>query len=399
MSPCCLAHILRSSCRVGSCLALCIGAFAALSVASASARLTATGVRIGDHLAYVRVVIDFAGGTLNDGEVTMTHFSSTAATVEVIHPKVQTQAVPRSGYGIRVRVVSGPDRLRGELRFGRARIKYVMFGVVTHDRLAIDPWKSAPPSKAAELPSGRGGCLALDSWHVRPGVVSVRGREHGIFEHTFGVLVRGADGHVLGQRPSVHGIRHWSAQVRYRAARRQPGTLEAVDFGGRGEGIVCLAQARVILPAHRTLMGDAGNPSPSWQSLPRAPIGGRLDAGTVWTGTELIVWGGVSRPTRGLPAARSDGAAYNPATGNWRKIASSPSGILGGGGPAAAWTGRRMVVYVGNSPDGPAGSAVYNPRTNTWRRLPKGPLGAREQYASVWTGRELLIFGGHSGDT
>jgi hypothetical protein len=58
-----------------------------------------------------------------------------------------------------------------------------------------------------------------------------------------------------------------------------------------------------------------------------------------------------------------------------------------------------MVVYVGNSPDGPAARAVFDPRTNSWRRLPKGPLGAREQYASVWTGRELLIFGGHSGDT
>jgi len=145
--------------------------------------------------------------------------------------------------------------------------------------------------------------------------------------------------------------------------------------------------------------GHAANRSPSWRALPSAPIPGRLDASTVWTGREMIVWGGVNRPTRGSPAPRSDGAAYNPATRTWRTIARAPSGILGGGGPAAAWTGRRMVVYVGNSPDGPAGSSVYDPRTNTWRRMPKGPLGAREQYASVWTGRELLVFGGHSGDT
>ncbi|MGZ4299010.1 MAG: hypothetical protein ACXVVK_18380, partial [Solirubrobacteraceae bacterium] len=57
------------------------------------------------------------------------------------------------------------------------------------------------------------------------------------------------------------------------------------------------------------------------------------------------------------------------------------------------------MVFVGNSPAGPAGSAVYDPRTTAGRRLPPGPLGAREQYASVWTGRELLVFGGHSGDT
>ena len=158
--------------------------------------------------------------------------------------------------------------------------------------------------------------------------------------------------------------------------------------------IVLIAARAVNAPG-----GHAANPSPSWRALPRAPIPGRLDASTVWTGGEMIVWGGVNRPTHGSPAPRSDGAAYNPATRKWRNIATAPSGILGGGGPAAAWTGRRMVVYVGNSPDGPAGSAVYDPRTNTWRRLPTGPLGAREQYASVWTGRELLIFGGHSGDT
>jgi len=48
-----------------------------------------------------------------------------------------------------------------------------------------------------------------------------------------------------------------------------------------------------------------------------------------------------------------------------------------------------MVVYVGNSPDGPAAAAVYDPRRNAWKRLPAGPLGVREQYASVWTGKEI----------
>lgn len=97
-----------------------------------------------------------------------------------------------------------------------------MFAVVTHDRPAIDLWKSAPPSKAAEVRSGRSGCLTLDSWRVQPGVVSVAGREHGIFEHTFEVLLRGADGRVFAQHQGVHGTGHWSTHVRYRAARRQP---------------------------------------------------------------------------------------------------------------------------------------------------------------------------------
>ena len=144
--------------------------------------------------------------------------------------------------------------------------------------------------------------------------------------------------------------------------------------------------------------GQAASARPSWRLLPRAPIPGRLGASTVWTGREMIVWGGVARSVGGQAASRSDGAAYNPTTGKWRKIANAPFGVVGGGGPAAAWTGSRMVIFVGNSPDGPSASAMYDPRSNTWGRLPKGPLGVREQYSSVWTGRELLIFGGHSGD-
>jgi hypothetical protein len=138
--------------------------------------------------------------------------------------------------------------------------------------------------------------------------------------------------------------------------------------------------------------------SPSWRSLPPAPIAGRIDASVVWTGSEMVVWGGVTRGGRGQIMVRSDGAVYDPRARKWRGIAGAPLGVLGGGGPAAAWTGSRMVVYVGNSPDGPAAAAMYDPRRNVWKRLPAGPLGVREQYASVWTGRELLVFGGHGGD-
>jgi hypothetical protein len=136
---------------------------------------------------------------------------------------------------------------------------------------------------------------------------------------------------------------------------------------------------------------------PAWEKIAKAPIAGRISAGVVWNGEEMIVWGGVTR-SRTIEAV-SDGAAFDPATGRWREISSSPHGVLGGGGDAAAWTGRRAVFWAGNSPDGPARGAVYNPATDHWRKLPRGPLGPREGYVSVWTGDELLIMGGTSGDT
>lgn len=140
-------------------------------------------------------------------------------------------------------------------------------------------------------------------------------------------------------------------------------------------------------------------PPPRWQPLPKAPIAGRIGAGVVWTGHKVIVWGGVIRPPAfGTAEAAGDGAAYDPATNTWRAIATAPSGALGGGGNAAAWTSHSAVFWAGNSPDGPAGGAVYEPPTDSWRRLPDGPLGNREGYVSAWTGKELLIIGGTSGD-
>jgi hypothetical protein len=142
---------------------------------------------------------------------------------------------------------------------------------------------------------------------------------------------------------------------------------------------------------------------PSWRPLPPAPIADRIGAGAVWTGTEMIVWGGVTGKVVTTPGpcdrCASDGAAYNPATGTWRVIAPAPAGVEGGGGAGVIWTGNEMVVWASNSPDGPAGAAAYNPRTNSWRRLPAGPLGKRELYVSVWSGKELIVIGGALGDT
>ncbi|MGZ4150395.1 MAG: hypothetical protein ACXVQJ_10170 [Actinomycetota bacterium] len=135
---------------------------------------------------------------------------------------------------------------------------------------------------------------------------------------------------------------------------------------------------------------------PAWQPIAKAPIPGRLGASVVWTGHRMIVWGGVSG-TYGKEA-RADGAMYDPVTDRWHAIRSAPAGVIGGGGQAAAWTGKRMVLWVGNGVDGPVRGAVYDPRTDRWRTLPAGPLGRREGYVSAWTGTELIVIGGTIGD-
>jgi len=159
--------------------------------------------------------------------------------------------------------------------------------------------------------------------------------------------------------------------------------------------IVFAATVAGFLIGRAVTSGEEANPAPTWQALPEAPIVGRLAPAAVWTGTEMIVWGGYARSEDVGQA--SQGAAYNPATRAWRTIAPSPPGVQGGA--AVVWTGDEMVVWASNSPDGPVGTAVYDPATDSWRRLPAGPLGKREGYSSVWTGTELIVVGGSLGDT
>ena len=65
------------------------------------------------------------------------------------------------------------------------------------------------------------------------------------------------------------------------------------------------------IPPH----GEAYDPiSHTWFALPPAPLRGRSGASAVWTGEELLIWGGFDARTRmGKPL--SDGAAFTPASG------------------------------------------------------------------------------------
>jgi hypothetical protein len=130
--------------------------------------------------------------------------------------------------------------------------------------------------------------------------------------------------------------------------------------------------------------GAALDPSANrWRPLPPAPIGARGDAAAVWTGTEMLVWGG-----SGSGQTLADGAAFNPQTNRWRTIADQPFG--GGTRSVAVWTGREMLVVAGSN--GPIVASAYDPRTDRWRRLaaPDGALAAPYPQAA-WTGTELVL--------
>ena len=127
-----------------------------------------------------------------------------------------------------------------------------------------------------------------------------------------------------------------------------------------------------------------------WRRLPPPPVAGRFGHAAVWTGTEMLVWGGL-RPARSgrSEVALADGAAYQPATRTWRPIAPAPLA-----GDTALWTGTELLAFgrVGAGSEPRLGGAAYDPRTGSWRRLATSPLPAADEFSVVLAGATLAAF-------
>lgn len=142
--------------------------------------------------------------------------------------------------------------------------------------------------------------------------------------------------------------------------------------------------------------GAAYNPATnSWQTLPPAPLSARYAQG-VWTGTEVIIAGGVGPPTASGGQTFADAAAYNPATRTWRRLAPTPEPRSGG---TMIWDSTE-VLYIGGTrvgANGPsADTLAFRPSADRWQHLPAMDFG-RSGFATVWTGHQVLVWGGYTG--
>jgi hypothetical protein len=146
--------------------------------------------------------------------------------------------------------------------------------------------------------------------------------------------------------------------------------------------------------------GDGGRFDPStnlWNTMSsmNAPSP-RWDHTTIWTGTEMIVWGGAA--TNSATSYVGDGARYNPSTDTWTPLPSAKAPTPRAT-HAAVWTGREMIVWGGNNPAGPAlDGARYDPATDRWTTISStnapntGPVSV-----SAWTGEEFVVWSGTTG--
>jgi hypothetical protein len=127
----------------------------------------------------------------------------------------------------------------------------------------------------------------------------------------------------------------------------------------------------------------------SWTAMPAAPFPGYAadySKRAVWTGTEVLFWDlGI-----GEDAAVAM-LAFDPATELWRRFPGPPvDGSVG----AFVWTGRELLVWGGarRSDDSAEPGAAFDPQTGRWRALPPAPI-ALNRADAVWTGNEAIVFG------
>jgi len=228
--------------------ALAFVLFAAVPAATASA-LTASNARIAQQPGFVRVVVDFTGGTfeVNSSDATDPVPSDGTARVEVRAPGIGTVPIDKAGAGVRVRITQATGRLVIRLTGPRRALKYLrVSGLHGPERLVLDLYSAKPPAAAAEIRTGRLNCLKLTSVSPDGHGFRVRGVEQDLFEGSFVLRVRDASGRVVGSRTmTARGA--WSARVAYVVVRAGMGTVEAVAASAKDGSLACLVQVRVGL--------------------------------------------------------------------------------------------------------------------------------------------------------
>ena len=135
----------------------------------------------------------------------------------------------------------------------------------------------------------------------------------------------------------------------------------------------------------------------SVSALPPSPLDRRQDHSLVWSGEEVLVWGGHdSNQHEPFP----DGAAYSPTTDSWRLLPEND--LEPRTRHSTVMVGEQMLVWGGFTPThsgAPGGhlardGALYDPESDSWEPIAQAPLG-RDSARGVVAGEHVVFGGGH----
>lgn len=172
------------------------------------------------------------------------------------------------------------------------------------------------------------------------------------------------------------------------------GTEENVEWKKVGESSSLPASSIILSETQvNTALSDAGfvlagkirttfagyGASGSWVPISMnniVDVNGIADASAIWTGSEMIIWGGdYSGNTTSASGFKNKGHRYNPLTDSWTST-NETGAPVGRFKHIAAWTpNNRMLIFGGHSEASSGANvpyndgALYDPLSNMW-----GPL-------------------------
>ena len=184
--------------------------------------------------------------------------------------------------------------------------------------------------------------------------------------------------------------------------------IPADTLGQKSPGSIAVWTGSEVLVDHNGCCAGAGDvqldayvpATGTWKATAATPLWPRNDPGMVWTGHEVIAFGGSGSATGSPPVhPLTDGAAYDPATNQWHAIAAMPEPFIATRGGGAVWTGSQVLAWSFD-PTGHETFLSYNPTSNTWKVLPPSGMPAPETTSGVasggagvvWAGSELLVW-------
>jgi hypothetical protein len=230
---------------------------------------------------------------------------------------------------------------------------------------ALQPGKTRPPG--APVREG------TDAWpRIKTGVLSPL-QEDDAHYYAVAVMKKGKDRLKLATVAWLkEPLRSWLAK----AETQVPITMAAVS-------------ANYTLPVIAS--PSAGCTDDTWMGTRFTTIPAGRDSHTaVWTGSEMIVWGGYDGN-----AWLNTGSRYNPSTDSWTatSLTNAPQGR---GVHTAVWTGTEMIVWGGwNFPNVLNTGGKYNPSTDSWTATSTtNAPGPRYYHTAVWIGSEMIVWGG-----
>ncbi len=172
---------------------------------------------------------------------------------------------------------------------------------------------------------------------------------------------------------------------------------QMIIYGGTNESRSALPQASAYDPR-----------SERWTNLNvPAAFGARTAPQMIWTGSEAFIWGGFSAQSQQQSEWNYSGAIYNFAKKSWELIPApawwNPKNFTWESDPrqTIVWTGEKVLVFGGiDQKTLEPLAAVFNPTSRSWSRMSSSSAPRRiGGHSAVWTGEKMLVWGGYAGDS